>query len=80
MQTNNLKIRHFERGLLKAINIKKLNLFFLSNPVPFNGQNKKYEKQKRLGIRDQLFFRLQNKFRKLPLLVMYYLTKFDYVI
>ena len=28
----------------------------------------------------QFLFRLQNKFRKIPLLVMYYLTKFDDVI
>ena len=32
------------------------------------------------GISDQWLFRLQNKFRVIPLLVMYYLTKFDYVI
>ena len=57
---------------------KKLTLFFLSNPVPFNGQS--CQKQKGPGTSDQLLFRLQNKFRKIPLLVMYYLTKFDDVI
>ena len=55
--------------------LKKLTLFFLSNPVPFNGQS--YQKQKGPGTSDQSFFRLQNKFRKIPLLVIYYLTKFD---
>ena len=58
--------------------LKKLTLFFLLNLVPFNGQN--YEKQKRPGTSNQLLFRLQSKFRKIPLLVMYYLTKFDDVI
>ena len=55
--------------------LKKLTIFFLSNPVPFNGQS--YQKQKGPGTSDQSLFRLQNKFRKIPLLVMYYLTKFD---
>ena len=58
--------------------LKKLTLFFLSNPVPFNGQS--YQKQKGPGTSDQSLFRLQNKFRKILLLVMYYLTKFDDVI
>ena len=52
--------------------------FFLSNPVLFNGQD--FEKQKGPWTSDQLLLRLQNKFRKTPLLVMYYLTKFDDVI
>ena len=37
MQEIPLKIRLFEIGLSKVL--KKLNLFFLSNPLPFNGQN-----------------------------------------
>ena len=57
---------------------KKSTLFFLLNPVPFNGQS--YQKEKRPKTRDQLLFRLPNKFRKIPLLVLYYLTKFDDVI
>ena len=73
MQEVLLKIRYFERGLSKTL--KKL---FLLNPVPFNGQS--YQKQKGPGTSDQSLFRLQNKFRKIPLLVMYYLTKFDDVI
>ena len=54
--------------------LQKLTLFFLSNPVLFNGPN--YQKQKGPGTNDQSLFRLGNKFRKIPLLVMYYLTKF----
>ena len=57
---------------------KMLTLFFLSNPVLFNGQN--YQKQKGPGTSDQSLFRLQTKFRKIPLLVMHYLTKLDDVI
>ena len=58
--------------------LKMSTLFFLLNPVPFDGQN--YQKQKRPGTSDQLIFRLQNKFRKIPLLVTYYLNKFDDII
>ena len=54
--------------------LKKFSSFFLSNPVPFNGQS--YQK-KGSGTSNQLLFRLQNKFRKIPLFVIYYLTKFD---
>ena len=74
MQEILFKIRHFERGLSKSL--KKVN--FLLNPVPFNGQS--YQKQKGPGTSNQLFFRLQNKFRKIPVLVIYYLNKFDDVI
>ena len=76
MQGILLKVRYFERLLSKSL--KKVTLFFLLNPVPFNGQN--CQKQKGPGTSDQSFFRLQNKFRKIPLLVLYYLTKFDDVI
>ena len=73
MQEILLKIRYFERGLSKT-----LTLFFLSKPVPFNGQS--YQKQKGPGTTDKLLFRLRNKFTKISLIVMYYLTKFDGVI
>ena len=53
------------------------SLFFLSNPIPFNRQD--YEKQKGPRSKNQLLFRLQSKFRKIPFLVMYYLAKFDEV-
>ena len=54
---------------------KKVTLFSLSNPVPFCGQND--QKQKGPGTSYQSHLRLQNKFRKISLLVMYYLIKFD---
>ena len=54
MQEIPLKVRYFERGLTKTF--KKVNFIFLSNPVPFNGQN--YHKQKGPGTSDQSLFRL----------------------
>ena len=82
MQEILLKIRYFENRSSKAL--KKLTLFLLLNPVPFNGQSyqvpfngQSYQKQKGPGTSDQLVFRLQNKFREISLLVMYYLNKFD---
>ena len=76
MQEILLKVRYFERGLSKVL--KKLTLFFLSNPVPFNGQS--HQKQKGPRTSDQSLFKLQNKFRKIALLVIYYMIKFDDVI
>ena len=61
-----LKIRYFERGLLKSL--KKGNI------------TQNYQKQKGSGTSDQSLFRLRNKFKKIPLFVMFYLTKFDDVI
>ena len=72
MQEIPLKIRHFERSL------EKLTLFFLPNPVPFNLQS--YQKQKEPETSDPSLFKLQNKFRKIPLLIIYCLTKFHDVI
>ena len=77
MQKIILKVRYFER-VSKRVTLKKVTFFFLSNPVPFNAQN--YQKQKGPGTSDQSLFRLQNKFRKIPLLVMFYQNKFDDVI
>ena len=57
---------------------KKLTIFFLSNAVPFNEQS--YQKQKGPGTSKQSLFRLQSKFRKIPLLVIHYLTAFDDII
>ena len=54
--------------------LKKSTLYFFLNPVPFNGQS--YQKQKEPGTSDQSLFRLRNKFRKISLLAIYYLTKF----
>ena len=58
--------------------ICELNKSNLLNPVPFIGQD--YEKQKGPGTIDQSLFRLQKKFKKVPLLAMYYLTMFDDII
>ena len=58
--------------------LKKATSFFLLNSVPFNRQN--YQKQMGPGTSDQSLFRLRNKFRKISLLVMYYLTKFEDII
>ena len=76
MQEIFLKVRYFERGLSKSL--KKITSFFLLNPVLFNGQNCKNQKEH--GTGDQSFFMLQNRFSKISLLLVYYLTKFDYVI
>ena len=73
MQKIILKVEYFEEDYQKAL--KKVTLFFLSNPVSFNRQNS--QKQKGPGTNDQSLFRLRNKFRKIPLFVVYYLTKFD---
>ena len=62
---------NYQKDYQKAL--KKLTLFFLSNQVPFNGQN--YQTQKGPGTSDQSFFRLQNKLRKIILLVIYYRTQ-----
>ena len=70
MQEIIFKIRYFERVLW--------TLFFLLNPVPFNRQS--YQKQKGSGTSHQSLFKLQNKFKNIPLFVMYYPTKFDDVV
>ena len=73
--------RNYFKTILKEDYQKALKgstLFFLLNPVPFNGQ--RYQKQKGPGTSDQSLYRLQNKLRKILLLVIYYLTKFDDVI
>ena len=75
MQEIKIKIRYIERGSSKSL--KKVTFFF-SNPVPFNRQS--YQKQKGPGTSDQSRFRLRNKFRKIPLLAVCYLIKFDDVI
>ena len=77
MHKNILKVSYFERGLSNSL--KKVTSFFLLNPILFNRQLN-CQKQKGTGASDQLLFRLWSKFRKIPLLVMYYLTEFDDVI
>ena len=58
--------------------LKNLTLLFLLNAVPFKGQS--YQKQIGPGTSDQSLFRLQDKSRKMPLLFLYYLIKFDDII
>ena len=58
--------------------LKRVTFLLLSSPVSFKRQN--YQEQKGPGTSDQWLFRLRNKFWKIPLLVVYYLTKFDDVI
>ena len=48
------KLRYFKKRLSKIL--KKLTLFFISNPVPFN--EKSNQKQNGSGTSDQLLFRL----------------------
>ena len=75
-ERNSFKSKIFESGLSKSH--KKVNFFFLLNQVFLNGQD--YEKQKGSGTSDQSLFILLIKFKRIPLLVIYYLTKFDNVI
>ena len=77
MQKIILKVKYFERGLSKSL--KNGNFMFSFEPSPFE-QKKNYQKQKGPGNSDQSLFRSQNKFIKVPLTVMYYLTKSDDVI
>ena len=72
MQEILLKIRYSERGLSKTL--KKVIFIFFPNPIPFNVQS--YQKQKGPGTSDQSLLRLQNKFRKIPLLAIYLSDQF----
>ena len=56
----------------------QLILFFPSKPVPFIRTD--FEKQRGPGATYHLFLSLQNQFRDISLLVVYYLTKLDDVI
>ena len=63
------KITYYERGLSKSL--KKVNFIFPFEPSPL--QWTIYQKQKEPGTCDLSLFRLQNKFRKMPLLIRYIL-------
>ena len=67
------KISSFETGLSKSLKI--VNFIFSFEPSPFSWT--KLSKTNGTGTSDQSLFRLWNKFRKITLLVMCYLTKFD---
>ena len=75
MQKILLKIRYFERGLSKSF---KVGFIFSFEPSP--SLWKIYLKQNGPGTSDQLLFRLETEFRKIPLLVIFYRTKFDDII
>ena len=62
----------FKEDYQKAL--KKLIPFFLPNPVPFNGQT--YQKQP-FDLSIDLHSSGYKTSSEIPLLVMYYLTKFD---
>ena len=55
--------------------LKKLTLFFLLNPVPFNG--KSYQKQKGSGTSDQPGSSGHKTSSEKFLYLLHYLTKFD---
>ena len=59
--------------MVKPEKIGHLHLVYFT--IPLYGQN--YQKQKGPGTNNQSLFRLENKFRKISLLVIYYLIKFD---
>ena len=60
MQEIFLTVRYFERGLSKSL--KRVTLFFLLNPVSFNRQNRKNQKEP--GTRDQLSSRYKTSSEK----------------
>ena len=73
---NSFKNKIFWKRIIK--NPEKINFIFYFEPSSFNEQD--YERQKGLETSGQLLIRLQNKFRKNPLLLMHYVTKSDDVI
>ena len=76
MQEIILNVRYFETGLSKSL--ERGNFIFSFELSPF--QSTKLSKQKESGTSERSLFRLRNKSRKIPLLVMHYLTKFDDII
>ena len=72
MQEITLKVRYCERGFSKSL--EKGNFLFSFELSTF------HQKEKRPGTSNQWLFMLRNKFRKIALLVMNYLTKLDDVL
>ena len=70
--------------------LKMLTLFFISNPVLFNGQTHQKKRNLKLATnhssgleskkKNKKKTRIQFKLKSIPLLVMHYLTKFVDVI
>ena len=75
MQEIIIKIKYFERGLSRCLN--KVELFFVLNSVPFNGQG--YQKRG-LELMTSCSSEYKTSLEKFPLLVIYYWTKFDDII
>ena len=69
---NSFKNKVFWKRIIK--NPYKVNFIFF-----FRTQSLSMDKviKNKRGLEVRSFFRSRNKFRKIPLLVMYYLTKFD---
>ena len=65
-----LKVRYFERGLSKSLTF----FFFRTQSLLMN---KVITNKRESETSDQSLFRSQNKLRKIPLFVIYYLSKFD---
>ena len=78
MQTILLKVRYFERGLSKSLE-KGNFIFFQTQSLSIDKiiKNKKTIDETRLLLR---LIQVTKQVQKIPLLVMYYLTKFDDVI
>ena len=66
------KIRYSERGL--STSLKKGNIFFQTQFLQMGGIIKN---KRGLELQKSRSFRLQNKFKNIPLSVIYYLTKFN---
>ena len=78
MQAILLKVRYFERGLSKSLE-KGNFIFFQTQSLSIDKiiKNKKTIDETRLLLR---LIQVTKQVQKIPLLVMYYLTKFDDVI
>ena len=76
MQEIILKVRHYERELSKSLKKRQFTFFCRTQYLSID----KIIKNKRGLELVTVLFRLRSKFRKIPLLVMYNLTKFDDVI
>ena len=78
MQTILLKVRYFERGLSKSLE-KGNFIFFQTQSLSIDKiiKNKKTIDEARLLLR---LIQVTKQVQKIPLSVMYYLTKFDDVI
>ena len=70
-------IWHVLQKVVKCYFVLLPQLSYIHWLIAFNGQD--YKKEKGPGASDQSLFRLLSKFSKVPLLLMYYMAKFNYV-